>query len=372
VALRALNGKQEEVFASTKSETSRATEDITQEDQPLNPTDSYSARNVNPEYEARSNAEIAKTDDENYFSPDYHYQTRSDLNSWNNNFSSQYDNSWYQNSYWTPGMYSWNSRYYGGGFYDPWSNIWYSPYTRPGWNSSISFSCGNAWNSGYGNSWSMNYGYGYGNYGYGYGNPYNSYWYNPYSNWGGGYPQYVVVERNNGPRAYGKRNSRSTSVVRPVAGNGGNGGRPVIGSTSGRSETGSRLTSNTSRRTETLRRTETSRPQQQPEHYNRSWRNQSQPTTTSSENSLSNTNRSERSTPTRNTSRSSGWNSGSSNNNNSSSSSPSYTPSRNSGSSGSSGNSGGSYSPSRSSGSNNSSSGSNSRSSAAAGTGFRR
>lgn len=372
VALRALNAKEEQAYASTRNERAKAVADVTEEEEILNPTDSYSARNVNPEYEARLNSDVAKSDDDNYFSPDYHYQTTSDLNSWNNNFGSQYNNSWYQNSYWTPGMYSWNSRYYGGGFYDPWSNIWYSPYTRPGWSSSISFSCGNSWNYGYGNSWSMNYGYGnygygYGNYGYGYGNPYNSYWYNSNRYWGGGYPQYVVVERSN-PRAYGKRNSRSTS--HPVAASGGSrpvtGSRPILGSSgsgrteaNGRTETGSRLNSNTSRQPALSR-------QPQPEHYNRSWRNQpsqGQPaTTTSSDQPLSNTRSNERTTPSRSTPRSSGWNSGSGNNS-SSGSSPSYTPSR---SSGSSGNSGGSYTPSRSSGSS-SSSGSNSRSSGSSG-----
>jgi hypothetical protein len=120
----------------------------------INPTDSYSARNVNPEFAARSNAEVARSDNEDYFNSNYHYNTASDLNSWNNNFSSQYNNNWYHNSYWTPGMYSWNSPYYGN-YYDPWSNIWYSPYTRSGWSSSFSFSYGNMWN-GY-SGWSMGY-----------------------------------------------------------------------------------------------------------------------------------------------------------------------------------------------------------------------
>jgi hypothetical protein len=344
IARKASKGRDEQVYASVKTEKPKTTVEIS-EDQPLNPTDSYSARNVNPEFAARSNAEIAKTDDDNYFSPDYHYQTRSDLDSWNNSFNSQYGNAWYQNNYWAPGMYSWNSRYYGGGFYDPWANIWYSPYSRPGWNSSLSFSCGNAWNYGYGSAWSMSYGYGYGGYGYGYGNPYNSYWYNPYSYWGGGYPQYVVVERNT-HQAYGKRNSRSSSL-HPVAGNTG-GGRPVFGSTSnGRTATGARMTSNTTRQSGASR-------QQPTEYYNRSWRNQPATTTSSdSQNSYSNGS----STPTRTTrSSSSSWNNGND-------SGGSYSPSRSSGSSG------GSYTPSRSSGSSGgSSSGGGSRSSSGGGS----
>ena len=52
--------------ASRMSEVSRETSDNN-----VNPTDSYSARNTNPEYSARSNAEIAAEDNQDYFIQDY-------------------------------------------------------------------------------------------------------------------------------------------------------------------------------------------------------------------------------------------------------------------------------------------------------------
>ena len=339
--LNAAREKEAGVYASARSEV-KADEEV----ESVNPTDSYSARNVNPEYEARSNAEVAMTDNENYFSPNYQYQTESDLNSWNNNFNSQYNNSWYQNSYWTPGMYSWNSPYYGN-YYDPWANIWYNPYTRPGWRSTISFSYGNCW--GCGGGWGMGYGYG-GGYGYGYdpfyggwGNPY-SYWYNPYSYWGGGYPGGVVVVERNRSNAYGKRNSRNTSNI--SNGNTSVGGRPIVTNPNGRSESGSRLSSNRSTRTSTTSRTE------QTEYYNRSWRNESQSSSNEVSSPSRNTSRSysnDNSSPSRNTTRSSSssdwnnssWSNSGSRSNNSGGSNSSYSPSRSSGSSGSSSGGGG-------------------------------
>src|SRR5688572_26972586 len=46
-------------------------------DEPVNPTDSYSARNVNPEYAARSNSEAAQADNQDYFVNDYQANTTS-------------------------------------------------------------------------------------------------------------------------------------------------------------------------------------------------------------------------------------------------------------------------------------------------------
>ncbi len=46
------------------------------EDEPVNPTDSYSARNVNPEFAARSNSETAQADNEDYFVNNYQLQQR--------------------------------------------------------------------------------------------------------------------------------------------------------------------------------------------------------------------------------------------------------------------------------------------------------
>src|SRR5688572_4934775 len=64
-------------------------------EEPVNPTDSYSARNVNPEYEARTNAESAQSDNEDYFVNNYRYKNANELNTWNNNFNNRYNNPWY-------------------------------------------------------------------------------------------------------------------------------------------------------------------------------------------------------------------------------------------------------------------------------------
>src|SRR5262245_6324407 len=43
----------------------------------VNPTDSYSARTVNPEYTSRSSAQTAQTDNQDYFLNNYQYSTAS-------------------------------------------------------------------------------------------------------------------------------------------------------------------------------------------------------------------------------------------------------------------------------------------------------
>src|SRR5687767_8798499 len=62
-----------------------------EETEPVNPTDSYSARNVNPEYAARSNSETAQADNGDYFVNDYQYNKASNFNNFNNNFSNWYN-----------------------------------------------------------------------------------------------------------------------------------------------------------------------------------------------------------------------------------------------------------------------------------------
>jgi hypothetical protein len=181
-------------------------------DENVNPTDSYSARNVNPEFISRSNSEKAQTDNEDYFVNNYRYYQQSQFNSWNNNFNSWYNNPWYSSSYWASGLNSWNTPYYGGNYYsgfnDPWMNPWCNPYSyRSGWSLSSSYYWGSRW--GYGGSMS-----------YGWGNPYggwgSSYGYSPYGGYYpsyGGYPSNVIlVERNPGV-VYGKRTSRSGGVI---------------------------------------------------------------------------------------------------------------------------------------------------------------
>ncbi|MDQ2658199.1 MAG: hypothetical protein M3Y60_12325, partial [Bacteroidota bacterium] len=89
-----------------------------------NPTDSYSARNVNPEYTSREHSQTAQSDEEDYFVNNYQYN-RNQLNNWNNDFSNWYQNPWYRNNFYGPSINSWNSPYYG---YNSWNSPWYDPY----------------------------------------------------------------------------------------------------------------------------------------------------------------------------------------------------------------------------------------------------
>ncbi|HZB14107.1 MAG TPA: hypothetical protein VE467_13805, partial [Chryseolinea sp.] len=93
----------------------------------LNPTDSYSARNVNPEYEARSNSETAQADNQDYFDNSYQYNNANNFNNWNSNFNDRYNSPWYGGNYYDPYINSWNSPYYGSR-YDSWGNPWSNPY----------------------------------------------------------------------------------------------------------------------------------------------------------------------------------------------------------------------------------------------------
>src|SRR5688500_7538890 len=94
------------------------------EDENANPTDSYSARNINPEYTARQQSETAQVDEENYFVDNYQYN-RNQLNNWNKNYNNWYNSSWYRSNYYGAGINSWNSPYYG---YNSWNSPWYDPY----------------------------------------------------------------------------------------------------------------------------------------------------------------------------------------------------------------------------------------------------
>jgi hypothetical protein len=164
-----------------------------------NPTDSYSARTVNPEYISRSNAQQA-TEEESYFvegytpaTPVYSANTNSPYsNQWNNNY---YRNSWYGNPYaW--GYDPFYSPYYG------YSNPWMSPYY------------------GYGSGWSFTMSYAWGNcMRCGWGNPYAYYGYSPYSFWGYPYGNYYgsgYYYENVRTATYGKRPSRHSALVTPT------------------------------------------------------------------------------------------------------------------------------------------------------------
>jgi hypothetical protein len=186
-------------------------------DDEINPTDSYSARSVNPEFTSRSNSESAQADNEDYFVSNYKVQTQSQFNNWNRNYNSWYNDPWYSSAYFGSGINRWNSPYYGS-YYSPYSSPWYDPYYTNGWSSSFSYYYGSNWNYG----WGMNYGYGCPN------NYWNNSWYSPYySSWYSPFNSYspygyygynspvivVIGENNNRGPVYGKRSTRGTSFA---------------------------------------------------------------------------------------------------------------------------------------------------------------
>ena len=182
---------------------------LNDESRDFNPTDSYSARNVNPEYTSRAHTQTAQSEEENYFVDNYQYN-RTQLNNWNNDFNNWYSGSWYRNNYYGPAINSWNSPYYG---YSSWNSPWFDPYwSYNGWSTAFSYHFGNSWN-------------------YGWGGRYN-YWNRPYYGWdpyfgglgyyGGGYwnnyrypGTIVVVNTDDRGRnvAQGKRPTRGTYMV---------------------------------------------------------------------------------------------------------------------------------------------------------------
>lgn len=330
-------------YASSKE--TRKVKEVESEES--NPTDSYSARNVNPEFAARSNAEIAQEDNGDYFVQNYRYQNANELNNWNNNFNDWYGSSWYNPSYYSPNIYNWNSPYYGG-YYPDFGNPWRNPYFQSGWSSGFSYYWGNNWNYGWG-------------LGYNYGCPYNSWgsfgfnnYYSPYyGGYGYRYPTVIVVEDGyNNRQNYSRRNSRSSYVSRTQSG------------VNSRVSPSSYSNSGRSSRSDANGRVSSSSQNPRPEYYNRAWRTQ---TTTPSSTTETNTNSSGRT-------RSSSWSDSNTNSNrtwsNSNSNSShrsntnsnnSYSPSRsNSGFDGGSRSTGGSSGRSSSSGGNSGGSGSRS------------
>ncbi len=328
VKLNAAKANQASYTASIKKTKKEVVEE---EEEVSNPTDTYSARNVNPEYEARTNSESAQADNADYFDNNYQYNNASQFNNWNNNFNRWYSSPWYGGNYYDPFISSWNSPYYGS-YYDSWGSPWRNPYFRSGWSSSFSYHWGSSWNYG----WGMNIGFG------NYYNPYNSWAWSPYygySSWGPsyyggwGYPNVIIVESGNkyGP-AYGKRGSRSSELSSNYVNRSGRSSNRNVSTPDDTSRpiTGGRVGTTTSR---------------QADYYNRTWRNQSQ-------NSYNNSSRdNSSSTPSRSSWESNSRNSWRDSNSGGGSSSRSYDAGRSS-TGGSSGGSGGgsSSSGSRSSG----------------------
>lgn len=221
----------------------------------INPTDSYSARNINPEYSSQIDATTANSANDNYFVADYQPSgVNQNLSNCNCN-SGTYYNPYYGNNAFN------NPYYYGnmGGFGSPYGSYYPSYYGSPysAFSPGLSMSLGYGW-GGYSPGFYSGLGYGYGSYG--------NFW-NPYSYYGSpwGYNSYyyprqvIVVNGDNGGRnvVYQKRASRSSSLNNNVNNN------YVRPSTNGSISGTSRSTvSGVGGRTRTS----------QPEYYDRGWK----------------------------------------------------------------------------------------------------
>jgi hypothetical protein len=180
----------------------------------INPSDGYSARNVNPEYISQSKVGSSNTvEDAPYFTPNY---TPASVNQNLNTNSSYWNNCNCATAGYNP--------YFGmmPGFGSPYSSFY--PYSMYGYNP-YGYGFNNIYNSGL--NFSMSLGYGMGSYypwgsnawAWG-GSPFwnNYYGANYYNNWGWNniyYPNNVVIinsDNYNRNVAYGKRTSRSSDL----------------------------------------------------------------------------------------------------------------------------------------------------------------
>lgn len=272
-----------------------------------NPTDSYSARNINPEHVSRSNSRIAQEEELDYYMSDYQRSTASGYSSWNSNFNNWYNNPWYSSGWYGSGFNSWNSPYYSpyysymGSPYGAWGSSFYDPFYSP-------FGYGySPYGYGYGSGWNLGFSYSFGSPYYpmsmspwGWGASYS--WYNSW------YPRTIVIVDNNVSGRdvrYGKRATRDSQIYTNTT-------TPTRTRTNsdlpsyGRSNSGGRVS------------TETPASTRQEAYYNKNWRSGAQGSATrgSSYNSWSGSD-----------SRSSGYNSGSSYDRGSNSGRSTYTPS---------------------------------------------
>lgn len=228
----------------------KSTSDIRGADSPINPTDSYSARNINPEYASQLNSGGTPIIEDDYFIQDFQ-PTGVNQNLSNCNCASgSYYNPYYGNN-------AWNNPYYGnmGGFGSPYSNFYGSPWGypsygfNPGWNMSVGY----GWNS-FNPGFYSGMGYGYGSYA-NFWDPFNNPWRNGYL---GYYPRQIIVINNGdvgGTKvSYSKRSSRSSTVNHKVV----NTSRPA--SVTNANNTGRSAISNGRTRSAT------------PEYYDRGWK----------------------------------------------------------------------------------------------------
>jgi hypothetical protein len=187
----------------------------------INPTDSYSARNVNPEYVASSKVNGSPSTVASYFSPNY-IPTGVNQQLVRNcgTCGSSYTN--YNSAYSPYSNYGYGMNPYSYGMMNPYNsfgNGFGNGFYQPG----LSFGFGSFYGNGFASPFYNNY-YGMGSYS-GYGN-YNNPYYNPYSYGYGGYgnsPTVIVVDR---PRPQSSRNAEvnryySADGVRTTASAGG-------------------------------------------------------------------------------------------------------------------------------------------------------
>ncbi len=191
---------------------------------PINPTDSYSGRSVNPEYTNRlkTNPTLSNADSQYFVSGYQPVSVNQNLASNNCNCTSNSNYNNFNNPYY--GGYGMNS-YYGmnSGFGSPYSGF-NSPWGmnggmyQPGWSSMLGYGFGGmssglfaSMSYGFGNSWGSPWNSGYGS-------PYNSYGYGmPYSSGYGSnyYGTPVVINNNIDSRntiVYSKRANRSSDI----------------------------------------------------------------------------------------------------------------------------------------------------------------
>lgn len=305
-----------------------------------NPTDSYSARNINPEYASRQNSKVAKQDEQDYFVANYNQQSGSQYNNWYNSYSSWNNNPWYSMPSCLP-SYGYGGGSMGGyyGYSNPWGNPYYhDSYYGGGYGGSYGYYGGSSMSYGMNAYRPMGSGWGVGG---GLGWAYNAGSY--------GRPQTVVVVNNYGNTearqvTYGKRSGRDSGPGYATT-NSPSRSRNDVSTTSNNNGAFTRTTAPTLTTTPTTQRQE--------DYYNRSYRNSQQ--TTPARSSWSNSNNSSNGRTSSGSYNNNSWSGSNSN----SSSTPSYTPSPSRSSSTSGGSSGGGATHSPGSGSNGRSRGGN-------------
>ncbi|CAN5313611.1 hypothetical protein BH10BAC4_BH10BAC4_12660 [soil metagenome] len=235
---------------------------------PINASDSYSGRGVNPEYNSQIKSGTSVIQNQpDYFVANYQpVNVNSNLyNGGNTGYSNYYgNNSAYSNPYYNNmgyggfgSPYGYNNMY--SSMYSPYSSMYggmYSPYSSFGNSFGLRFGMGSYYGSGlYG-------GMGYGNM-FGMYNPYSMYGYGGYYGGGYGYSGYPVIINGGGDyvnnNVIGKHGSRSSGLNNDYVSTTSRGGNSAAGR-SGGTNSGSRTSSGTQAGTN---------------YYDRSWRNNS-------------------------------------------------------------------------------------------------